>query len=279
MGDKGFNSLGGHKNYEMFKKASDIASCHVKCIDGISMVALVKKCSTEDLQRKINAVKSFICRIDYLHQAGNDKHNKMEEAMSITLSETDKGRALCLKFIIGNKSQLSWIDFNFSIGSEIDSIWESICKNNPNLKKQGVLDLDQPQYIVVGVSNGLEDIKQDMLGKDQDTLSRFQLEKIGIALDKFKKHKQLKAFLVYLNKNYLPGEYCTAKKHFEKSYLGKWNNDEEFAQNFARNTGAIGHKMSWPHCHIDWTSATKAIMNFLDVFESADGNRYYFWSK
>lgn len=45
---------------DLIEEASDITSCDVQCVDGMNMVALVGECSIEDLQRKIDAVKTFI---------------------------------------------------------------------------------------------------------------------------------------------------------------------------------------------------------------------------
>ena len=48
---------------------------------------------------------------------------------------------------------------------------------------------------------------------------------------------------------------------FEESYVGKYKNDVDFAQEMAEETGAMGDKtLSWPLGCIDWEWAARELM-------------------
>lgn len=47
---------------------------------------------------------------------------------------------------------------------------------------------------------------------------------------------------------------------FEESYSGKFNNDEDFAQDMAENIGAIDMDAKWPNNCIDWEKASSQLM-------------------
>jgi len=48
---------------------------------------------------------------------------------------------------------------------------------------------------------------------------------------------------------------------FEESYVGKYDNDKDFAQEMAEETGAVDFKnLSWPQYCIDWEWASRELM-------------------
>jgi len=47
---------------------------------------------------------------------------------------------------------------------------------------------------------------------------------------------------------------------FEESYRGCWDSAEEYAQEFAEDTGDIDRNATWPHTCIDWEVATRELM-------------------
>lgn len=57
----------------------------------------------------------------------------------------------------------------------------------------------------------------------------------------------------------------------EEAYQGTYDSDEEFAQDFAEEIGAINYATSWPNNCIDWELAARELMH--DYFES---NGHYF---
>lgn len=57
------------------------------------------------------------------------------------------------------------------------------------------------------------------------------------------------------------------------AYIGEYDNDEDFAQEYAESTGAINQNKNWPHYCIDWKWAARELM--YDIFES---NGYYFYN-
>jgi antirestriction protein len=59
--------------------------------------------------------------------------------------------------------------------------------------------------------------------------------------------------------------------HFQESYSGKFDSDEEFAQDFADNIGAIDREAKWPQTCIDWEWAAKELM-----YDYSESNGYYF---
>lgn len=51
----------------------------------------------------------------------------------------------------------------------------------------------------------------------------------------------------------------------EERYVGEHRTDEEFAEQYAINTGAVGADESWPYNHIDWEHAAYDLMHdFVD---------------
>lgn len=57
----------------------------------------------------------------------------------------------------------------------------------------------------------------------------------------------------------------------EEAYCGQYDSDEDFAQEWAEDTGAIDKGPVWPYNHIDWESAARELMQ-----EFNSENSYYF---
>jgi antirestriction protein len=49
-------------------------------------------------------------------------------------------------------------------------------------------------------------------------------------------------------------------QYIEESYCGEFKSDEDFAQDFAEQIGAIPRDLSWPCSCIDWEHAAKELM-------------------
>ena len=59
---------------------------------------------------------------------------------------------------------------------------------------------------------------------------------------------------------------------FEEAYQGQYEDDEEFAQEMAENTGSVDFKnQSWPQYCIDWEYAARDLMT-----DYSEQNGYYF---
>lgn len=69
--------------------------------------------------------------------------------------------------------------------------------------------------------------------------------------------------------NIMGADYATADG-FEESYIGKMDNDEEFARDIFEQ---IGGKMpsEWPYYCIDWEAAARDLM-----YDYAEEDGYYF---
>lgn len=73
--------------------------------------------------------------------------------------------------------------------------------------------------------------------------------------------------------SYIGEEYATVD-NFEESYVGQYDSDKEFAQQFAEDIGAIDNiGTQWPTYCIDWEYAARDLM--MDCWEE-DG--FYFRS-
>lgn len=57
----------------------------------------------------------------------------------------------------------------------------------------------------------------------------------------------------------------------EESYSGEFEDNEDFAYDMAKQTGAIDKHASWPMNCIDWTYAAKELM-----YDYSESNGYYF---
>lgn len=57
----------------------------------------------------------------------------------------------------------------------------------------------------------------------------------------------------------------------EEAYVGRYDSDEEFAQELAEGIGEMPSD-NWPHCYIDWERASADLL-MCDYFTS---DRYYF---
>lgn len=65
---------------------------------------------------------------------------------------------------------------------------------------------------------------------------------------------------------------------FEDDYRGEWDSEADYAEEFARETGAVSDDMAWPLDYIDWERVGRDM--FIDSHWSADapGCRIYaFW--
>lgn len=58
---------------------------------------------------------------------------------------------------------------------------------------------------------------------------------------------------------------------FQEAYQGEFSSDEDFAQSFAEEIGAIDGNASWPNNCIDWEMAAKELM-----YDYAEEGGYYF---
>lgn len=58
----------------------------------------------------------------------------------------------------------------------------------------------------------------------------------------------------------------------EDAYYGSYSNDEDFAQNYAEDTGAITETVAWPYTHIDWESAARDLMQ---DYNDQDGHYFH----
>lgn len=59
--------------------------------------------------------------------------------------------------------------------------------------------------------------------------------------------------------------------NIEEAYSGQFDNDVDFAQDMAEQTGSIDKDASWPQNCIDWEHAAKEIM-----YDYCEENGYYF---
>lgn len=57
----------------------------------------------------------------------------------------------------------------------------------------------------------------------------------------------------------------------EEVYQGEYNDDEDFAWEFAREIGAIERSVSWPYTCIDWNQAARELM-----YDYCESGGYYF---
>ncbi len=60
-------------------------------------------------------------------------------------------------------------------------------------------------------------------------------------------------------------------ENFEEAYSGKFDSNEDFAQNMAEEIGAINRDASWPNNCIDWEQAAREIM-----YDYVEEGGYYF---
>lgn len=65
-------------------------------------------------------------------------------------------------------------------------------------------------------------------------------------------------------------EYTT-KDAIDDSYSGKYDSDEEFAQEMAEQLGDINKDINWPHSCIDWERVARELM-----YDYCEHNGYYF---
>lgn len=73
----------------------------------------------------------------------------------------------------------------------------------------------------------------------------------------------VRAYAVLVGENFL--------EDFQEAYQGKFSSDEEFAQSFAEEIGAIDGNASWPNNCIDWEMAAEQLM-----YDYAEEGGYYF---
>lgn len=57
----------------------------------------------------------------------------------------------------------------------------------------------------------------------------------------------------------------------EDAYVGSYDNDEDFAQQWAEDTGAIQSELQWPYTYIDWQLAARELM-----YDYNENNGHYF---
>jgi antirestriction protein len=55
------------------------------------------------------------------------------------------------------------------------------------------------------------------------------------------------------------------KSEFEDSYAGEFDTMEEFAQDYAEQTGAINSELKWPHNCIDWSHAARELEHSFTI--------------
>lgn len=67
------------------------------------------------------------------------------------------------------------------------------------------------------------------------------------------------------------GDISALIEETEEAYAGEFDNDEEFAQEMAEQTGMMEEKPSWPYTCIDWEWAARELM--YDYFEE-DGHYF-----
>lgn len=60
-------------------------------------------------------------------------------------------------------------------------------------------------------------------------------------------------------------------RNIDEAYQGEYKDDEDFAQDFAEQLGAIDRNASWPMNCIDWKQAAKDLM-----MDYSEHNGYYF---
>lgn len=59
---------------------------------------------------------------------------------------------------------------------------------------------------------------------------------------------------------------------FEDAYVGEFDTMEEFAQDYADQTGAVDDSAKWPHSCIDWEHAASELENYFTLL----GDRFIF---
>lgn len=68
--------------------------------------------------------------------------------------------------------------------------------------------------------------------------------------------------------------YCgVSARNIDEAYSGSFKDDEEFAEDFAEQVGAIDRDTKWPMNCIDWEQAAKELM-----YDYSEHNGYYFRS-
>lgn len=63
---------------------------------------------------------------------------------------------------------------------------------------------------------------------------------------------------------------------FEDAFNGEWDSEQDFAENFAEDIGAIPTDAQWPCTCIDWEHATRELMYDYSSIDAPGGGVYIF---